>query len=69
MSRHTHLMIYGLTCMGRTHLSVLAIYLNRKSLYLFRRGRSEVLVPLQQTLAESSLIRSRLHSRKGHLTL
>ncbi len=50
-------------------MSVLAAFVNEESMYLFSRGRAEVLVSLQQTFTESGLIRCWLHSRKGHLTL
>lgn len=59
-----HLLVYGLICMVRNHLSV-----HESSVYLFSRGRREVLISLQEALTESSLIRGLLHSRKGHLTL
>lgn len=37
--------------------------------HLFCRGRAQVLVPLQETLAESRLIGRWLHPGEGHLTL
>lgn len=36
---------------------------------LLCRGGAQILVPFQQTLTESRLIRCRLHSGEGHLTL